>query len=213
MKLLSSDLSPYATRVRILIRYKKLPVAIEAPDVPLRTPAFLEKYPFGKIPVLVRDDGATLAESWSILEYLEASHPQNPLAPTDPWLYAQMSARGRFADTQLAPTVFPLFGHLLGQGGVDVEAQMTKMRLELGKASVIWQQAGNLSERGLDLADIAMAPVIYFALSLPRMLGQEGDLVAEHAALQSWWEQVNNIDEVKVGMDEMAQAFQAFASR
>lgn len=213
MKLLSSDLSPYATRARILIRYKKLPITIEPPDVPLRTPAFLEKYPFGKIPVLVRDDGATLAESWSILEYLEACHPMNPLAPDDPWLKAQMNARGRFVDTQLAPTVFPLFGHLLGQCIIDIEAQMIVMRTELSKANVIWQQTGDVRDRGLDLADIAMAPVLYFALFLPGMLQQEDDLLNDQPSLRSWWEQVMGIKEIKDGIDEMAQAFQAFAKR
>lgn len=213
MKVLSSDLSPYATRIRMLIGHKQLPIAIEPPDVALRTPAFVRKYPFGKIPVLVRDDGTTLAESWSILEYLESCYPEPALAPADPWLKAQMNARGRFVDTQLAPAAFPLFGHLLGRPGVDVPAQISQLRQELGKANVIWQQAGALNERGLDLADIAQAPVLYFVLSLPKMLGEPADLLAEQPALQAWWQQVMDVAAIKAGIDEMAQAFQAFAKR
>ncbi|MCC5825024.1 glutathione S-transferase family protein [Alkalimonas sp.] len=213
MKLLSSDLSPYATRVRTLIRLKQLDIAIEPPDVPLRTPAFVRKYPYGKIPVLVREDGECLAESWSIMQYLESVHNTPSFQPEDPWLQAQMNARGRFADTQLAPAAFPLFSVLLGRQQVDVPAQLALLRQELAKANVIWRQAGPLAERGLDLADIALVPVLYFVLALPRMLGHDSDLLAEQAALQDWWSQMMQFEAVKAGIDEMEQAFQAFANR
>ncbi|WP_127025394.1 glutathione S-transferase family protein [Rheinheimera mangrovi] len=213
MKLLNSDLSPYAGRVRIYLRMKGLAVDIVPPDVPLRTVEFLQKYPFGKIPLLINDDGGSLAESWSIMQYLETCYPEPPLQPADNWQQAQMNARGRFADTHLAPAAFPLFGQLMGRGQVDLQAQIEAIKFELGKADVIWRQIGALPERAVDLADIALLPVLYFVLALPKLLGYPHDLLSGFPALQHWWLQMQQIEAVKLSLTELENAFKAMSAR
>ncbi len=70
-------------KVRLLLN--ELGVAYEYVEVDIlagekRTPAFLEKNPNGRIPVLELDDGACLAESDAILFYLAEG---TPLLPAD----------------------------------------------------------------------------------------------------------------------------------
>lgn len=72
MKLYGSDTSPYARKLRVMIKEKQLPVEYvpadpHAPDSPI--PAL---NPLGLIPVLVRDDGSTLFDSPVIAEFLDA---------------------------------------------------------------------------------------------------------------------------------------------
>ena len=40
--------------------------------------------PMGQVPLLVLDDGRTIAQSLAILEYLEETHPEPALLPKDP---------------------------------------------------------------------------------------------------------------------------------
>ncbi len=76
MKLLISPLSPYARKVRVLIREAGREGGVEEQAVsttalatdPLIPPA----NPLGRIPVLVRDDGPPLVDSRVICRFLDA---------------------------------------------------------------------------------------------------------------------------------------------
>jgi glutathione S-transferase len=52
---------------------------IDGPDV--GSPDFARRNPLQRVPVLVLDDGTALAESDTIVEYLEDAHPERPLRP------------------------------------------------------------------------------------------------------------------------------------
>ena len=78
-------ISPFAARVRAALYYKGLPFTLIAPPAAgLKCPEFLALNPMGKIPLLVLDDGSSLPESETILEYLEDAYPDRPLRPADP---------------------------------------------------------------------------------------------------------------------------------
>lgn len=207
MKLLSSDLSPYSARVRIMIYAKSLDVDICEPDLPLRSDAFKQKYPMGKIPVLVTQSGDTLGESWSIMEYLEARYPEQPMQSDDVFEKAQMSARARYVDLHLANALFPLFAALLHKTPIDMPAQIEALKAELVKGDRLWKNRSD----GLDLADIALAPVMYFTLVTPKVLGYTDNLLAETPALATWWQRVSQIDAVNKGITEIETAFKAMA--
>lgn len=65
--------------------YTHMDVDIHEGDT--HTPEFLALNPAGQIPLLVLDDGQTLAESNAIIRYLaDSSH----LVPSDPYLHAKM---------------------------------------------------------------------------------------------------------------------------
>jgi glutathione S-transferase len=79
----------------ILLHELNLPhrtVRVFTGDEEHRAAAYLELNPLGKIPTLVRDDGATLTEVAAILPYLAALAPSAGLWPEDPWGRAQAGA-------------------------------------------------------------------------------------------------------------------------
>ncbi len=75
-------LSPFCRKVRLVLAEKGLDFALKAENVWERRPAFLAMNPAGDVPVLV-DDGAVIADSSAICEYLEETCPLPPLLPGD----------------------------------------------------------------------------------------------------------------------------------
>lgn len=71
MKLYSNPASPFARKVRVVVRELDLTRLIEEIDVnPLASEELRRVNPLGKIPVLVLKDGSTLIDSPVICEYL-----------------------------------------------------------------------------------------------------------------------------------------------
>lgn len=62
-----------------------------------RTPDYLARNPQGLVPALELADGTVLTQSLAIMEYLDETHPEPPLLPTDP--------KGRARVRALAQTV------------------------------------------------------------------------------------------------------------
>lgn len=81
MKLLYTNNSPYARKVRIVANEKgqsltMQQVVLADPDCPVK------RYnPLGKVPVLILDDGVCLYDSRVIVEYLDQCKPANGLIP------------------------------------------------------------------------------------------------------------------------------------
>ena len=90
-KVISATPSPYARKVRIALAEKDVPFELitEVPwDATTRTP---DHNPLEKLPILIRDDGDPVYESYLIMEYIERMHPTPPLVPSDDagWLLAK----------------------------------------------------------------------------------------------------------------------------
>jgi glutathione S-transferase len=68
-------LSPFSRKVRVVLREKNLDFELKVEKVWERRPEFLAMNPAGTVPVLVDDNGATIAESGVICEYLEEVYP------------------------------------------------------------------------------------------------------------------------------------------
>ncbi len=85
MRLFVSPTSPYARAVLVLIHEKQAVDRVEVTGVdPWSDPAELQAVnPTGKVPALVTDQGWGLAETWAILDYLDAVLPGSPLTPPD----------------------------------------------------------------------------------------------------------------------------------
>ena len=73
--------SPFAVRVRIALYAKGLTLKFAAPPGGLGPDAFRKISPLGKVPSLVCDDSAVIAESAVINEYLEDQFPHLSLLP------------------------------------------------------------------------------------------------------------------------------------
>jgi glutathione S-transferase len=78
-KLYLSPRSPFSRKVRILLVEKGLAFEPVHVDLTARTPEFVKVSPFGKIPVLVDEDGTTVFDSTVIGEYLEDRYPDPPM--------------------------------------------------------------------------------------------------------------------------------------
>jgi maleylacetoacetate isomerase len=88
MKLYTYFRSSAAFRTRIAlnikgIAYESASVEMRAPASAHRTPEFLAINPQGLVPAL-QDEGATIAQSLAIIEYLNETHPNPPLLPASP---------------------------------------------------------------------------------------------------------------------------------
>lgn len=81
MKLLHSNTSPYARKVRIVAAEKKLELDLEVADPWAPADALTRVNPLGKVPSLVLDDGSTLFDSRVIVEYLDGLSPVHRLIP------------------------------------------------------------------------------------------------------------------------------------
>jgi maleylpyruvate isomerase len=95
MKLHGYFRSSAAYRVRIALNLKDL----SADHLPhhlrkgeQRDPAYLAINPQGLVPTLQDDRGAILTQSLAIIEWLDETHPEPPLLPTDPLRRAKIRA-------------------------------------------------------------------------------------------------------------------------
>jgi maleylacetoacetate isomerase len=105
-------------RVRIGLRLKGIAWEEEIVDLlkgEQYRDAFAARNPQQRLPVLVLDDGRTLAQSLAILEYLEETRPEPPLWPAD--RYERARAR-QFALISIAdshPLIVPRIRHRLAE--------------------------------------------------------------------------------------------------
>jgi glutathione S-transferase len=83
MKLFYTPNSPYARKIRILLREKGL--ACEEVQPSLNDAALSAINPLGKVPTLVADDQTAMFDSVVISEYLELVQPEPSLIPIDKW--------------------------------------------------------------------------------------------------------------------------------
>src|SRR5271170_357837 len=72
-------LSPFARKVRVILKEKHLEFEMRVEKVWERRPEFLALNPAGEVPVLVEPDGTALSDANVIAEYLEEVYPDRPL--------------------------------------------------------------------------------------------------------------------------------------
>ncbi|TYB90657.1 glutathione S-transferase family protein [Oceaniovalibus sp. ACAM 378] len=82
-RLFHFPLSPFSRKVRLSLAEKRIEVELVEERYWEQDPDFLRRNPAGKIPVL-RHGSLTLSDSVAICEYLEETHPEPPLMPSDP---------------------------------------------------------------------------------------------------------------------------------
>ena len=101
MQLYDHSLSPNCRKVRVYCAEKGIQLALRPVDLlggEQRGPEFLQRNPFGAIPILELDDGTVIPESLAIIEYLEELHPTPSLLGHDPLSQALVRAWERRAE-------------------------------------------------------------------------------------------------------------------
>jgi glutathione S-transferase len=103
-KLLGAFGSPFVRKVYVALTEKGIPFEHEQ-VIPFGVSAEYRKIsPLGRIPAF-QDGDKTLADSSVIIAYLEKTHPQPALYPTDPYDYARALWFEEFGDGGLAPVL------------------------------------------------------------------------------------------------------------
>lgn len=161
------DLSPYAARVRLAIRWKGLEdeIAVEAPPGGLKSEAYLALNPMGKVPALKLDDGFCLPESEPIVEYLDDQYPERSLRPADPLKAAKARLCARIADLYIAPGLAPLFLNADPASRDDgvIDTGFETLSGALGHLDRHLDPKGPWASGGRPSgADCALAPVLWF---------------------------------------------------
>jgi glutathione S-transferase len=115
LRLYDSRYSGNAWKVRILLTQLRIPferVTLDLAKGETKTPAFLAKGRFARVPVLELEDGRTLVESAAILLYLAEG---SALLPGDPYLRAEITSWLAFEQADLLRALaLPRFYHLRG---------------------------------------------------------------------------------------------------
>jgi glutathione S-transferase len=116
MKLYDYGRAPNARRVRIFLMEKGLDltrVSIDIPGGGHRSPDFLRINSRGEVPVLMLEDGTTIAESTAICRYLEALSPAPSLYGADPVARARIEMWDRRMELVVFRTVRNVAEHVL----------------------------------------------------------------------------------------------------
>lgn len=110
MKMYGNWRSAAAFRVRIALNLKGIAceetfIDLDAGDQ--HQPEFRRINPQGAVPALFDGDGPPLTQSLAILDYLEETHPQNPLLPAEPRARARVRSLAQLVACDTHPLYVP----------------------------------------------------------------------------------------------------------
>jgi glutathione S-transferase len=161
--------STYSRRVRIALIEKNIPhelVLVDMANRAHRSAEYLKLNPYGRVPALVEED-FVLFESTAILNYLEATHAQPPLVPSDARGRALVDMHMKLCDLQFTrqagAIMFPKRFLPKERWDLALFAQM-KAEIEKHLAVVERQLDGGdyLVRNTFSLADISYLPWLDF---------------------------------------------------
>lgn len=113
MRLFLSPTSPFARKVKVALIEKNLLGSTEEVWVdPWASPAeLLAVNPMSQVPTLVLDDGRALANSDTIIEWLERAHPEPKLLPDDLGECARVLSVAALAHGVIESVVYVVIEH------------------------------------------------------------------------------------------------------
>ena len=199
MKLHQTFLSPFPTRVRLLLYAKGI-------DMPFVEPSgihdgsgkgdYLKINPLGRVPTLELDDGRTLPESEVICEYLEDAFPTPTLRPADPWSRAQVRLISRLCDFYLVMAMVPLF---TASGmprkkwdRAKIDHALAEVKKSLGYIEHYIGTEGYAVGSSLTQADGALAPQLMLAFEWAPKLFDSPSPQGELPKLAAYWKAIKN---------------------
>lgn len=160
------SLSPFCRKVRIALAEKKLEFELRPEPVWERRAEFLALNPAGDLPVLVESDGAVLADSQAIVEYLEETTPEPPLLCGTPLERAEARRLIAWFDVKFNAEVTDnlvgekVMSRLLRRGhpnSAAIRAGHANIRYHLEYVAFLMERRNWLAGDRLTLADITAA--------------------------------------------------------
>ncbi|MBB4615046.1 glutathione S-transferase family protein [Novosphingobium taihuense] len=211
MKLYAVTLSPYAARVRLALRLKGISFdLVPPPGGGTRTPEYLAISPIGKIPVLVTDDGLTIAESETIIDYLDEAFPEPSLMPSDPSVRVQIRNAVRMVELYVVPSLSRLFAQMdpASRNTHIVEAEMASLRNGLVLAQHFVDNAGFVAGGAISKADCVVLPTLLLCGVAGQIYGVS-DIVSEFSELSGYRAKARKHDDMGAIWNETEEALRA----
>jgi maleylacetoacetate isomerase len=184
--------SSAAYRVRIALNLKNIPYEMESIHLirgggAQHSAAFKAINPQARVPALVLDDGEVLTQSLAIIGYLDRTHPQPPLLPTDPLQRARIEAAAQVIACDIHPlnNTSPLqyLKRTLGQEQSAIDAWYHHWVLLGFEALEGMIRPGPYAfGKAVTLADVCLVPQVYNARRLKVPLDRFPKIVAVDAA-------------------------------
>ncbi len=112
--------SNYYNKVKLALLEKGVPFTEEYVKTGRKDEEVLADSPLGKVP-FIRTEHGPLCESQVILDYLEATHPNPPLLPADPFQAAKVRELVSFIDLHLELVARELYPKAFFGGSVSEE--------------------------------------------------------------------------------------------
>jgi glutathione S-transferase len=172
--------------------YRLAPV----PQGTLRSPEYLARHPFGRVPVLQHGD-FWLYETQAIMRYLDRVLPQRSLTPDDPKRAARMDQVMNINDWYLFHGVgnVIIFHRIVAPQLMGLAADEAAIAAAMPKARTVFNELARLlggqsyfAGDAVTLADLLVAP----AVALFTMTPEWAELGAAHANLVAWIERMES---------------------
>ena len=120
--------SNYYNKVKLALLEKGVPFTEEYVKTGRKDEEVLADSPLGKVP-FIRTEHGPLCESQVILDYLEATHPNPPLLPADPFQAAKVRELVSFVDLHLELVARELYPKAFFGGTVSEETLVRTRKL------------------------------------------------------------------------------------
>lgn len=125
-------ISNYYNKVKLALLEKGVPFNESHQPTHSGDEAVLGASPLAKIPYITTEQGS-LCESQPIMEWIEATWPQPPLLPADPFAAAKVRELTTFLDWHLEMVARQLYGQAFFGGAALSEANSARIRKQLEK--------------------------------------------------------------------------------
>ncbi|MGH6871599.1 MAG: glutathione S-transferase family protein [Rhizomicrobium sp.] len=195
MKLHQTFLSPFPTRVRMLLYAKGIEVEfVEPPGIHDSRESkgnYLAVNPIGRVPALELDDGRVLPESEVICEYLEDACPTPSLRPAGAWGRAQVRLIARICDFYLVMAMVPLFNASAtprkNWNRPRIDAALAEVHKALGYLEHYIGTGGYAVGGALSQADGALVPQLILAFEWAPALFEGPNPMPDFPKLSAYW--------------------------
>lgn len=197
LKLHGMSRSNYYNLAKACLLFKGIPFE-EVKAVPNQEEDYLGKSPMGKVPCLETDQGF-ISETLAIVAYLEATHPEKPLLPADPYQRAKTLELIRHVELDIelvARRCLP--AAFFGATASDELKKTTAKELKRGVRAVsrlyVCEPYATGSE--FNLADLYTFYSFGLASSIVQTIFEE-DLLAELPQVRALMERLANEDAIR----------------
>jgi glutathione S-transferase len=195
--------STYVRAVILLLESIEIDYTVESINIfngENKTPEYLTKNPFGKIPTLVVDE-ETIYETLAITDYINTVFANQKFSPADPLLKARMLQIISIINTYLYPAAIGTIviqRMIVPQEGGKTDLEKVQQAIDptrnaLEAIESLMQQGTYLLGGSLSLADFHLIPIFVYISKVPEYAA----ITAETPNLKAWFERVLQLPTVK----------------